>query len=571
MGLDIGGGDPAGDAVAEADLVPGGDGGVLAQDVVAGGGAAGDEADLVVSRTRPRAHVEVDRGGGLEAQLWSWVPGDGEPGEVAVGLDVVAMHPAGNAVTKPDLVPGGRGGILAQNVVAGDRTTGDGSDNVVAGAGSQAHIEPVRGGGQKTQLRCRVPGHGEPREVAVGLDVGGGNPAGYPVAELDLVPGGRGRVLAQDVVTGGGEGQRDHDAVTCAGSGTHVEAVGGRFPETELGIAAGWRRCPDHREVAELAMQLHMVLVHPAVDCIAEADLVPGGRGRVLAQDHVTVAAVRDGACPVAGRSRCRPHDTGLYGVGQAGPRRWCLDEIAFDLHVVVGFNPAGHLVTEPDLVPGGRGRVLAQNVVAGGGATGNRGDAVMCSAGSRAHVEAGRGGGQETEPGYGRRPVPGYGQICEVAVGLGVGGGNPAGHLVAEPDLVPGGRGRVLAQNVVAGGGATGDRGDAVMCGAGSRAHVEPVRGGGQKAQLRTVPGHCQAAEAAVGLYIILVYPAHDFVAADLPPTGIGRVAGQQGAPVRVAGCERGHRRVGGPRAAAHRHRLAASRPAAQPGFPGQ
>ena len=125
----------------------------------------------------PEAHVEVDRGGGQEAQLRCRVPGHGEPREVAAGLDVVAMHPAGNAVAEPDLVPGGRGRVLAQDVVAGGGTAGDGSDDVVGGAGPRAHIEPVRGGGQETQLRCRVPGHGEPREAAVGLDMGGGDPS----------------------------------------------------------------------------------------------------------------------------------------------------------------------------------------------------------------------------------------------------------------------------------------------------------------------------------------------------------------------------------------------------------
>ena len=86
---------PAGNGAAQADLVPSGRSGVLAQDVVAGGGAGGNDARPAMVGTRARAYVEAGYDGGLvEAQLRAvaWPPGP--PGEMA-GLPGVPIHPAG--------------------------------------------------------------------------------------------------------------------------------------------------------------------------------------------------------------------------------------------------------------------------------------------------------------------------------------------------------------------------------------------------------------------------------------------------------------------------------------------
>ena len=523
MGLDVGGRDPAGNGGTELDLVPRGRGRILAQDVVEDGGAAGDEANLDVGGAGPRAHVQVQGGGGQQAQLRDGVPGDGQPREAAVGLDVGGRDPAGDAGTELDLVPRGRGRILAQDVVAGRGAAGDEGHPAVGFARSRAHIQVQGGGGQQTQLG-RGPGDGDPGEVAVGLDIGGGDPAGNAGTEPDLVPRGRGRVLAQDVVAGGGEGQGDHDPVAGAGPGAQVEAVRGRGQQAQLGRVADGGRLPGNRQVAPVAVQLHAGGRDPAGDTVAVADLVPGGRGRVLAQNRMAVGtANRQGGHPGAGRARCCPHDAGLCGVGQTDSGRQRQIEVAFGLHRVVRGNPAnnGGLVT--DLVPGGRGGILAQDVVAVRGAAGDGADLVVAGARPRPDVQVLGGAGLEAQ-----LRGPDNRQAGEVAVGLDVVPVHPAGDAVAEADPVPDGGSRVLAQDVVAGGGAAGDRGHPGVGGARTQTHVEPGRGRGQQAQLRG-GGHDEAGKVTVGLDEVGGNPAGERVAdADLVPGGRGRVLAQ-------------------------------------------
>ena len=159
MGLDVAGRYPAGHGTAELDLEPDGVGGVLAQNGVASGRTTGDRGHNVVSSARSRTHVEAVRSGGQEAQLGR-VPGYGQFCEVAICLDVATVHPADERGTETDLVPGGRGRILAQNVVAGCRAAGDRGHDQMASAGPGADVEAIRGGGPETQLRSGCVGRG---------------------------------------------------------------------------------------------------------------------------------------------------------------------------------------------------------------------------------------------------------------------------------------------------------------------------------------------------------------------------------------------------------------------------
>ena len=271
MGLHVGRGHPASDAVAKADLVPNGRWCVLAQDVVADGGAAGDAADPGMVTTGTGAHVEVVGGAGLEAQLRTGVPGHREAGKVAVRLNPCCGHPALDPGTEADLVPGGRGRVLAQDVVAGGGAHLDLADLGVGVGGSGAHVEVERVGALDAQLRVGTPGHPQAREVAAGLHMFPVYPAVHAVAVADPVPDGRGRVLAQDDVLLSGSALDEADlGVGPAGAGAHVEAErgGGLENQPRGGV-------PGHGQAREATVGLDPVRGHPAVDSVAEADFVP--------------------------------------------------------------------------------------------------------------------------------------------------------------------------------------------------------------------------------------------------------------------------------------------------------
>ena len=551
VGLDALCGHPAGDGGVVADFVPAGDGRILAQDVVAGGGAGGDEADLRVAEAGPGMHGQAGRGGRVEAQLRH--PGHPEAVEVAVGLDVAGVDPA-DGVAEADLVPAGRVRILAQNVVAVGGAGGDEADLGVDLAGAGAHVEAVRGAGREAQLRGRVPGHGQAVEVAVRLHVGFGHPAADALAVADFVPAGRVRILAQNVVAGGVEGQREQDAVPFAGARAQVEAGRGRARKTQSGPVVGRRR-RGQRQVAPVPVQLHAGRLHPAADAAAEADPVPGGRGRILRQHRVACGAVRNRGLHGAGRGRRVPHGAALGGGGQAGLGRRRQVEAAVGLHGVVLLDPAVDGAVVAHLVPAGRGRILAQDVVAVGGAGGDEAGLGVGGAGARTDGQAVGGGGLEAQLRH-----PGHPEAGKVAVELDVIAVHPAVEAAAEADLVPGRGGRILAQNVVLRGRAARDRGHLAVGRAGTRTHPQAVRGAGLEAQLRH-RGHPEAAEVAVRPDPVLVHPAVDGRAeADLVPGGRGRVPAQDVVAVGGAagdeadlavGCAgpRAHREVGGGR----------------------
>ncbi len=556
VGLDARRGHPAGDGGVVADLVPGGEGRVPAQDVVADGGAGGDEADLRVAEAGPEVDGLAGGGGRVEAQLRD--PGHAEAVEVAVGLDVAGVDPA-DGVAEADLVPAGRVRILAQDVVADGGAGGDEADLVAGLGGAGAHVEAVRGTGRESQLRGGVPGHGQGVEAAVRLHVVRGDPAADAPAVADFVPGGRVRILAQDVVAGGVEGQREQDAVAFAGAGAQVEAGRGRAREAQPGPVVGGRR-PGDGQVAPVPVQLHAGSLHPAADAVAEADFVPGGRVRILRQHRVALGPVRNRGQHGAGRGRRVPHGTALGGVGQAGLGRRRQVETAVGLHGVVRLDPAVDEGAVADLVPGGRVRVLAQDPVAVGGADGDEAGLVVGGAGARMYGQAVGGGGLEAQLRH-----PGHGQAGQIAVELDVVAVHPAVEAVAEADLVPGGRGRILAQDVVLRRGAARDRGDLAVGRAGTRTHPQAVRGAGLEAQLRH-RRHREAGQVAVRPDLIPVHPAgHAGVEADLVPGGRGRILAQDVVLRRGADGDEPDLAVGraGPRA--HREAVGGGGPEAQ------
>ena len=109
----------------------------------------------------------------------------------------------------------------------------------------------------------------------MGLHAVRGHPAGDGGVEADLVPGGRMRILAQDLVPDGGAGRDEADLrVAETGAGVHDQSGRGGRVQAQL-------RDPGHPKAVQGAVRPDVAGMHPA-DGVAEADLVPAGRLRVL-------------------------------------------------------------------------------------------------------------------------------------------------------------------------------------------------------------------------------------------------------------------------------------------------
>ena len=351
-------------------------------------------------------------------------------GQGTAGLHVLPGHPADEEGADADLVPGGRGRVLAQDVVVPGAVARQRDQHAVVGAGTGMDIEAPGldgvGGGFRTQLRD--PGDLQVLQAAVRQQVVLVDPAGAGVAELDLVPGGEVGVLAQQFVAdGGAAGDGADPGMFRAGSEAHLEAVRDGGLEAHPGPLGG------DGQVAAVAVQAHAGGGHPAGDGVTVADPVPGGRDGIPLQDRMAVgAAGRDHGHLGGGRGRLRPHDTGLCGVGQADLGWRGQVEVAFGLHRLVGPHPAADGIAEADLPPAGISGIPVQQVIPGGAVGRDRGAHGLAVRGPAAHRHRGRVPGPPAQPRWG-------GVQAVRVVGLHLVGPHPTPARVRELQLVPG------------------------------------------------------------------------------------------------------------------------------------
>ncbi len=175
-----GGGHPAADGVAEADLVPGGRVGVPLQDRMEVGAAGRNGAQLGAGGCGLRPHRAGLCGVGQTDPGWRGRV------EVALGLDrVVRPHPAADGIVVLDLPPAGMGRVPSQQAVPGGAVGRDRCAHGLAGRGPAAHrhrggvpgppLQPRWGGVQAVRVVCR--------------HLAGPHPAPARIRELQLVPG----------------------------------------------------------------------------------------------------------------------------------------------------------------------------------------------------------------------------------------------------------------------------------------------------------------------------------------------------------------------------------------------
>ena len=394
---------PARDRGAVADLPPGSGGGVLAQDIVLGGAARGDERPHPAVPGGLRKNLDFRREGSCPAHLWEWGPSHGQLAQVTFGLHMGGRDPARDAGAVADLPPGSGGGVLAQDIVLRGRTAANSGQDTVRRAGAGAHIEASRSGDPQLGPGPAHRGHRSPRAYLAGL-----HPAPQGLIELDLPPSGRLRLLPANA-----EGSR-----AVVGNDRHHGCVCHRSRMQEYilflrrlreGRSGGRRRnLRYHRHTAEVAVRLHMVAVDPARlhGCIlnlpphgtgsaflAHNPVPRGGSGRQGAHCRVRGAgALPDGeSCDVAGNHTDlgRPEDRHI--VRMVG------------LHLA-GLHPGTEVVIqETDAPPGGRGRVLAQNGVAAGGVR-DSAVSMVRGAGAIIYIQICRGGLQGAMGLCGRR-----------------------------------------------------------------------------------------------------------------------------------------------------------------------
>ena len=482
----------------------------------------------------------------------------------AAGLGrAVAVDFAGGVGGEDDLLRGpqvrvddaedGRAALVGAGEVldgggGGGEDSADGAVFEVQGVGAVVvrrlvEGEPAFGGGVRVDIRVRCPDDGQVPQGSAGLHVLAGHPADQEGAHADPVPGGRGRILAQDVVVLGVVGrQRDQHAVVGAGTGMDVEASGlggvGGGPGTQL-------RDPGDLEALQAAVRQQVVLVDPAGDGVAEADLVPGGEVGVLAQQFVADGgAAGNGGDPGMCLSGSEAHLEAVRDAGlEAGPGPRGGDgqvaAVAVQAHAGGG-DPAGDGVAEADLVPGSRVGVPLQDRMEVGAAGRDHG-----------HLGGGRGRTQPDDTGLcgvGQTDLGRRGQI-EVALGLDrVVRPHPAADGVVVLDVPPAGMGRVPAQQAVPGRAAGRDRGELGLVGRASAIHrhtagvpgpeMQPGWGGVQAVRVvcRHLVGPHPAPARIRELQLVPGVPVRRRDPLEDPPDpgGAGKDAGGRGPAVR-------------------------------------
>ena len=484
-------------------------------------------------------------------------PGHGHAAGAAVGLHVVSMHPTRKTGGEPDLPPGGRGRVLAQDVVPGCGTAGNAAHAAMARVRAGAHVEAQRGRGLQTQLRrggrrARSRSPGSLRRSLSG-------------AHLHLV----GRALRQTAQ--GRAHVRPDVRMRQPGVGIrlailHVVArrrgpVGRRLP----GDAQGARAVGDRRQAAHRLQDRHRHLAgaavrpdggarHPPRHRGAEPDLPPGRHSRVLAHDGVPGRrAAREAADLGLARVRARTHaQPGRERGLQAGLRRRGRRALACrpgpvprrirgsHAHVV---GRAGDEAGQGGF--GARPRMRLRRPGARALPPGLHGIARGLSRAGRRLPGHAQGGGAGDRRGQGahrcRRDAHGR-HAADFAVGLHMGRADPAGPRVAEPDAPPGRDRRVLAHDLVLGRGPARDGAHAAMACARAGAHVEAQRDGGLQTCLRR-PHDGRGTGMAGGLHVGRAHPTPAAVAqAQQPPGGAGRELAPNLRPVGAVPVQRGH-----------------------------
>ena len=560
---------PARKTGGEPDLPPRGRGRVLAQDVVPGCGTAGNAAHAAVARVRAGAHVEAQRGRGLQTQLrrGGRRARSRSPGSLRRSLSGAHLHLVGRALrqtaqgrahVRPDVrmrQPGMGIRLAILHVVArrrgpvGRRLPGD--------------AQGARAVGDRRQAAHRLQDrHRHLAGAAVRPDGGARHPPRHRRAEPDLPPGRHGRVLAHDGVPGRRAAREAADlGLARVRARTHAQ------PGRERGLQAGLRRRGRRAlacrpgPVPRRIRGSHAHVVGRAGDEAGQGGFGARPRMRLRRPGVRALPPVLHGIA--RGLSRAGRRLPGHAHGGGAGDRRGQVAhrrrrdahgrhaaDFAVGLHMGRA-DPAGQRVAELDAPPGRDRRVLAHDLVLGRGPARDRAYAAMARARAGAHVEAQRDGGLQTCL---RRPHDGRG--TGMAGGLHVGRAHPTPAAVAQAQQPPGGAGRELAPNLRPVGTVSVQRGHHPLRFLGARPYAH-VLGRPVLDPRQGPPRDGYVVPIALGRHRVLAHPAGAVGReADLPPRAVEGLAdervallGRQGDPVQRGSVRPGPHREGGRR----------------------